>query len=125
VSYLPLGSKVTTAAAGGTQSLSPGNWINSFDVAKLAIRVATYECYHIAVTGAPVGKTLTVYIGARIWDSVPLAGNSGWDPAQPMLLTPADEVFFVWNQAATGTAPVVTMWLRWDPAVQPAPIGGS
>lgn len=122
MSYVPLGSKLRTAAAGDVNSVSPGNWINTFDVAILGAKVAVYECYHIAVTAAPTGKTVTVYIGSRIWDSVPLSGNSGWDPAQPMLLTPTDEVFFAWNQAASGTAPVVTMWLRYDPAFQPGPI---
>jgi len=124
VSYLPLGSKVTTAALGGAQSLSPGNWINSFDIATLGAKVSNYECFHIAVTAAPAGKTLIVYINNRIWDSVLLAGNAGWDPAQPMLLTSSDEVFFVWN-TGSGSPPVITMWLRWDPAVQPAPITGG
>lgn len=66
MSYLPLGSKVTTAALGGAQSLSPGNWINSFDIATLGAKVSNYECFHIAVTAAPAGKTLIVYINNRI-----------------------------------------------------------
>lgn len=124
MSYRPLGSKVQVAKA-DTTGLNTGNWTNAFDVAVLGAKVPTYECHHIAVTAVPSGATLTVFIGSRQWSSILLAGNAEWDPAQPMLLVPTDEVYFCWNRTASGTPPVVTMWLRYDPALGPAPIGGK
>lgn len=122
MSYVGLGSKVTTAKADPT-GLNTGNWTNAFDVGVLGAKVPHYECHHISLTAVPSGATVIVYIGSRIWSSVLLAGNAEWDPAQPMLLTSTDEVYFAWNRAATGTPPIATMWLRYDPALVPATIG--
>lgn len=116
--YRTLGSKVVPAVK-DTTNLNPGNWTNAFDAAVLTVKVPTFECHHIAVTQVPAGATVTVFISTRQWSSVLLAGNSEWDPAQPMLLVPSDEVYFAWNRAATGTPPIVTMWLRYDPAINP------
>lgn len=124
MSYLGLGSKVVTAVA-DTTGLNDGNWTNQFTVAILGAKVAQYECYSITVTQVPANSQVIAYVGTRIRTSAKLFGNSEWDPSQPILLTPTDELFLAWNQPATGLPPIATVWLRYDPAVQPAPIGGA
>jgi hypothetical protein len=122
VSYVGLGSKIATAAIDHT-GLNPGNFTNSFNVAVLGAKVAYYEIYTMTVTGVPVLATVTAFVGTRVRTSALLAGNSEWDPSQPILMTPTDELYLCWN-FATGTPPTATVWLRYDPAIQPVPQGG-
>jgi len=119
MSYITLGSKQVTAAL-DTTGLNSGNWTNAFTLAVLGAKVPYYEIYSISVTSVPVNGSLAAYVNQRIRTSAKLFGNAEWDPSQPILMTPDDELFLAWAQAATGTPPVATVWLRYDPAVQPA-----
>lgn len=121
-SYIGLNSRQTTATADDT-GLNPGNWTNDFGT-DLMPSIAQYEIYHAVVTGAPAGATATITIGTRqISFTAPgFGGGSEWDPAQPPIVMEGQEVYFLWNVAATGTPPVVTLWLRYDPAVPNNPV---
>ena len=119
MSYIDLGRKKVAAGA-DLSGLNPGNWTNAFTHAVLGANVARFECYHISAINVPGLSTLTVYKGTDVWSSVELFGNAEWDPSQPMPLSSDDDVYLCWNQAATGTPPTCWMWLRYDPAIQPA-----
>ena len=119
MSYIELGSREITAAA-DTSGLNPGNWTNAFDQSVLTVKVARYEVYSIVVTQVPSLATVIAYVNTRIRTSALLAGNSEWDPAQPILMAQADELYLCWDLAASGTPPAATVWMRYDPAVQPA-----
>lgn len=121
MSYVPLGSKVVKAVK-DTTGLNPNNWTNVFDVGVLGAKVPVYEVYSIVVTQVPQGATLTAFVGSRQRSAALLAGSAEDDMAQPILMTPTDELFLCWNVAASGTAPVATVWLRYDPALAPPPI---
>lgn len=122
MTYIGLGRKKATAAADLT-GLNTGNLTNVFDHGILAANVARFELYHIAVTNLSQVATVTVYVGADVYSSVPLVGNAEWDPSQPLLLTPDDDVYLCWDLAESVTpAPVATVWLRFDPAAQPADV---
>jgi hypothetical protein len=123
LSYVGIGRKKAVAAADLT-GLNSGNWTNVFDHSVLGAKVPYFECYHISVTNVPALSTLTVFVGIDVFSAVLLAGDSEWDPAQPLPLTPDDDVYLCWNQAASGTPPTATMWLRYDPAINPANPGG-
>lgn len=118
MSYIGLGRKKAVAAADLT-GLNPGNWTNVFDHSVLKANISYFECHHMSAVNVPGISTLTVYVGNDVWSSVELFGSSEWDPSQPLILTPDDDVYLCWNQAATGTPPVCWMWLRYDPAIQP------
>lgn len=118
MSYIDLGRKKVTAAADLT-GLNTGNWTNVFDHATLGANVSQFECYHISAVNVPALATLVVYKGADVWSAVELFGDAEWDPAQPMPLAPADDVYLCWDQPASGTPPLCWMWLRYDPAVNP------
>lgn len=119
MSYVGLGRKKVIAAADQT-GLNPGNWTNVFDRGVLKANVAEFECYHMSVINVPRTSILTVYVQKDVFSSALLIGNAEWDPAQPLPLTPDDDVYLCWNQPATGTPPTAWMWLRYDPAIQPA-----
>lgn len=121
--YLPLPQATVTAAPDST-GRNTGNLTSQFDQVVLNSHVAWYECYHMVVTSVPAGAQATIWIGSKQWGfTFPFSGSE-WDPSQPMLLQDGQEVFFFWSvAAATVPAPVVTMWLRYDPALpgNPAP----
>lgn len=119
MSYIGLGSRDLIAAA-DTTGLNTGNWTNAFSTAVLTSKVAYYEVYSIVATNVPALATVIAYVGSRRRSSAVLAGNSEWDPNQPILMTPSDELYLCWNLAASGTPPDVTVWMRYDPAIQPA-----
>ncbi len=119
MSYISLGRKKVTATA-DTTGLNTGNWTNAYTHAVLGAKVAYFECHHMAVTQLSGIATLTTYVVNDVWSSVVLGGNSEWDPSQPLLLRPDDEVFLCWSLPATGTPPVSYLWLRYDPAIQPS-----
>lgn len=118
MSYIDLGRKKVTAAADLT-GLNAGNWTNVFDHATLGANVPRFECYHMSAVSVPSLATLTVFKGVDVYSAVELFGDAEWDPAQPMPLAPADDVYLCWDQPATGTPPTCWMWLRYDPAINP------
>lgn len=121
--YISLGKKYADAVTDPT-GLNTGNFTNVFDVAKLAARVPYYEIYKAVVTNALPGlPNLTWYQNNTVWSSVQLAGNAEWDPTNPLLMTPADETYFCWSTAfsALTTPPRVTVWMRYDPTINPNP----
>lgn len=121
MSYIGLGRKKVTAAADLT-GLNTGNFTNAFDHGTLTANIAYFECYHFAVTDLAGISPVTVYVGNDPYSSATLSGNAEWDPSQPLLLTPDDDLYLCWGIADTGTAPVVTAWLRYDPEVQPVQV---
>jgi hypothetical protein len=122
MSYISLGRKKAVAAA-DTTGLNEGNWTNAFTHSVLGANVPYFECHHMSAINVPGISVLTAYVTNDVWSSVQLAGNAEWDPAQPLLLRPDDDVYLCWNQPAEGTPPTCWMWLRYDPAINP-PLGG-
>lgn len=120
MSYITLGSREVIAAADST-GLNEGNWTNAFPLATLGAKVAYYEVYSMVVTNVPANGSIVAYVNNRRRTSAKLFGNAEWDPSQPILMTPDDELYLCWTfAAATGTPPDATVWMRYDPAVQPA-----
>lgn len=118
MSYLDLGRRKVIATADLT-GLNAGNWTNVFDHAVIGATVAFFECYHISAVNVPQLSTITAYKGTDVYTTSVLFGDAEWDPAQPLPLTPADDVYLCWDQPATGTPPTCWMWFRYDPAIQP------
>jgi hypothetical protein len=116
VSYIPLGSRAVTAAL-DTTGLNTGNYSNSFTPAVMNTNVSYYEVYHMVVTNVPGGAQATIYINNKVYGFCFPNAGSEWNPAQPIELNPADEIDFCWNLAASGTAPLVTAYLRYDPSI--------
>lgn len=118
MSYISLGSR-TVAAALDTTGLNNGNYSNSFTPAVLNTNVSYYEVYHMVVTSVPGGAQAIIYINNKFYGFCYPNVGSEWNPAQPILMNPADEIDFCWNIAAAGTAPLVTAYLRYDPDINP------
>lgn len=126
--YLPLGPTQPVTAAADQTGQNPGNLTTAFTTAVLAVRVAWYEVYHMVVTGVSGLASAQVMIGTRPWGFTQPFNGSEWDPSQPMLMQDGQEIYFLWNLAATATPPVTTLWLRYDPSLPgnpPPPLPGG
>ena len=111
--YITLGSRPVTAAA-DTTSLNPGGYTANFPASVLQATVPYYEIYSLVVTGLPALSNVTVFLNAKARSTAKLLGNSEWDPNQPMLMADGDDLAVCFS-VGTGTPPVVTAWLRYDP----------
>lgn len=120
MSYIGLGKKKTTAVKDPT-GLNDGNFTNVFDLRVLTAKVPFYEIYKVTVANGFTTTALTWYQNQDVWSSVTLSGGAEWDPVQPLQMTPDDETYFCWAKAFAGniTPPMVTCWLRFDPAINP------
>lgn len=116
MAYVGLGSRMRAAALDQT-GFNTGNWTTAFTADVLGVNVPFFQIYHAIVEGVPAGTNAVVKIGIRSFSYTNPDQGSEWDPVQPPLLTPGQDVFFLWSTPATGEAPVTTIWLRYDTAV--------
>ena len=118
MSYIGLGARTVTAKA-DTTGFNGGNYTCSFPDSVLDVALPYFEIYHIVVQNVPVGANAKININNQSWGfTYPLFGAE-WNPPQPMQLSHGDQLDFLWSIAATGQAPIVTVWLRYDPVLQP------
>lgn len=145
-SYVGLGSRYLVSALDQT-GLNTGNLTTAFTSGVLNIDVASYELYHIVISSVPSGASANLYIGARKWGFTNPNSGTEWDPTQPMLLNPGQDLYFLWNIAyitpanildqagnpildqagnnikdqgqvlASSSRPQVTCWFRYDPSL--------
>lgn len=122
--YATLASRRIVAAPDQT-GFNDGNWTNAFTVADLP-QVAQYEVYRGIVTSAPAGASAIIQVGMQpvSFTAPGTGGGSEWDPNQAPIMLKGQEMYFLWNAAAAGTPPAVTLWFRYDTQL-PANIGGS
>jgi hypothetical protein len=115
MTYTSLGPRTLV----GTPDLTgnnAGNWTVQFspDIIALSTQIPVFEVYHIAVKGAP-GSSFTVSVDINLWDAVPQGFLNSWDPAEPLLLTQGNTLYFYYSDPITdGTPPTVTIWLRYN-----------
>jgi hypothetical protein len=126
VSYVGLGPRMKVGAADTTGN-NKGNWTVEFTPADIAIstQIPSFEVYKMTVQGAS-GSSLTVFVDLYQWDSTLLASLNSWDPAQPLILQQGQTIYFYYSDLASdGDPPTVTIWLRYDPAIQSGIFGTS
>lgn len=115
MAYVRLGPRPKTAAPDTTGN-NAGKYTTAYTQGDLAITVPYFEVYQIGVTGG-LGSEFQVFINTQLWNAVPTGFQNSYDPSQPIILEPGDELFFYWNLAVSGnTPPQTTLWLRADTA---------
>jgi hypothetical protein len=115
-----LGSRQVTATLDQT-GLNTGNWTVQLTDQILNSNVDPYEIYHFFVStvtqlqwsATPAVGQFQVWVNNVPWDNQPYSANNSWDPSQPLLLHPGDEVDFFFS-FGTGNPPIVTAWLRYN-----------
>jgi len=112
--YIGLGSRRVVAAADQTR-LNTGNLTSAFTPAVIDINVPYYELYKIMVQNVPIGFAASVMINNKLFSYTMPVQGSEWDPSQPMLLNPTDELDLLWTIPTSNTTlPVCTAWFRFD-----------
>lgn len=117
MAYVGLGSRLVTAALDQT-GLNPGNYTTAFTPAVLNIHVPYYELYKMIVQTVPLGFSATCVIDTKQFSfTLPLSGSE-WDPSQPMLMIPSNELDLLWNiPVPNALIPVCTAWFRFDASI--------
>jgi hypothetical protein len=115
--YFPLGGRPVTAVPDMT-GRNPGNWTAMLDGKLINVSHPVYELYHWFIqspTLAGVPTTATVLINLYQWDVTLVGQANSWDPAQPLLMTPGDTLYVMFNVPTTMTpAPTVVGWFRYQ-----------
>jgi hypothetical protein len=107
-----LGPRTAAGVLDPNNPVGAGNWTVTFPPNIIAVQVPQFEVYHIVLSGP--GGYLEIYRNSDWWDTTLLASRNSWDPEQPLLLRQADTLYFYWS-VASGSAPMVTLWLRYTP----------
>ena len=117
MTYAGLGYRPVTGVA-DTTGMNGGNYTCQFDPAVVNANVPYFEAYHFYVTAPALSATSTtvqIALNTGKWDYNLIAQANAWDPAQPMIMTPGDTLYFYFNVPTSITpAPVVTVWFRYD-----------
>jgi hypothetical protein len=115
--YIGLGSRRVVAATDLT-GLNPGNLTSAFTPAVIDINVPFFELYKIMVVNVPIGFAASVVIDNKLFSYTMPVSGSEWDPAQPMLLIPSNELDLLWTiPVANTTIPICTAWFRFDSSI--------
>ncbi len=107
-----LGSTFKIATLAPTGHPNAGNWICEFSPKDLGVSQSKFQCYHIVVSGGPIGSKFTVYQNNNLYDSVFPGWDTSWDPNNPMKLANGDTVSFWWNANTVNSA--ATVWLYFE-----------
>ena len=117
--YAGLGYRPVKAVP-DTTGMNQSNWTASFPPEVINANVPYFELYHFYVQSPLVNAqqpAIQVALNQGLWDFNQQGGGNGWDPAQPMLMTPGDTLYFYFSVPTSVTpAPVVTAWFRYDTA---------
>jgi hypothetical protein len=115
--YIGLGSRRVVAAPDLT-GLNPGNFTCAFTPAIINVNVPYFEVYKMIVENVPIGFSATCVIDTKHFSFTLPNQGSEWDPSQPMLLIPANELDLLWNiPTSNTTVPICTAWFRFDTSV--------
>lgn len=109
-----LGSRGPVTGKLDVTGLNPGNWTVQFPPSVINVNIPNFEVYKIIVSGA-ANTTFNVFVDGKLWDVGIYGTLNSWDPQQPLIMRPGEELDFCYSDAATdGTPPVVTIWLRYN-----------
>ena len=76
--------------------------------------LTNFELYKLTIDG-PVGFGMSVYVDNKKWSHTSQGWQNEWDPAQPLIMTSGQVLYFFWGAPVTATpVPTVSAWFRHD-----------
>lgn len=119
MSYIPLGTRGPLTGKVDNSGHNPGNWTVAFTPDLLTVQVSYFEVYKMVVSGA-LTSTFNVFVDLMLWDTAVYGAQNAWDPNQPLVMKPGETLYFCYSDSVSDlTPPVATIWLRYDPDIQP------
>lgn len=115
MAYIGLGSVPVVASLIDPTGRNTGKWTAVMDSGKMAIKHPYFQMYHLTLKDGPNGSTCQIWLNNNFYDITPNGYLNSWDPNQPLEMQPGDNLYFYWSKA-TGTAPTVTAYFRYDSA---------
>lgn len=120
MAYASLGARPVVATPDTTGN-NEGNWTAMCDNSVIGANVPYFELYHLYIKSPVLSAAQTsaqVMLNTNFWDATLVAQLNSWDPSQPMLLTPGDTIYILFDVPTSQTpAPIVTCWFRYDIAI--------
>lgn len=117
MSYVTLGKRGKITGVKDPTGLNQGNWTIVFSPDIINVNLSQFEVYKMIVTGA-ANTTFDVYVDNSQWDTAVYGTRNSWDPMQPLIMRPGENLYFLYSDPVTdGTPPTATIWLRYDPSV--------
>jgi hypothetical protein len=115
--YIGLGSRRVVSSTDRTGQ-NTGNYTAAFTPNVININVPYFELYKMIVENVPIGFSATCVIDAKKFSFTLPNQGSEWDPSQPMLLIPGNELDLLWNiPVPNASIPIVTAWFRFDNSI--------
>ena len=114
-SYVDLGTPGPNTAGPDQTGRNTGNLTNQLTGSFINITIAQFEAYHAVVYNVPLGAAATVFWNSRPYSFTQPFSGSEWDPVNPLLMRPGDEIAFLWNVVSTTRPlPIVVVFFRYD-----------
>lgn len=116
--YVTLGARPKVGVP-DTTGQNTGNWTVSLEPADIGVTVSTFEMYHMFISAPTLAadqqSSARVMLNQYFWDATLIAQLNSWDPSQPMLLTPGDTIYVLFDvPTEMTTPPTVTCWFRYQ-----------
>lgn len=116
MTLVTLGSRGPVKGAKDTTNFNPNNWTVAFTPDIINVNVSQFEVYKMVVKGA-ANTTFNVYVDNFLWDVGIYGTLNSWDPVQPLILRPGQNLYFAYSDPTSdNTPPTCTIWLRYDTA---------
>lgn len=113
--YMTLGSR-PVKAVNDTTGMNSGNYTCVFDDSVINASTPVFEMYHMyleAPSLVGMSTTAKVVLNTGSWDATLLGQLNSWDPSQPMLMTPGDTLYILFNvPVPNAKVPIATAWFR-------------
>jgi hypothetical protein len=119
MSFITLGSRGPLKGAADNTGMNSGNWTVAFTPDLINVNVSQFEIYKMTVLCAkPTLVTFDVFVDTFKWDTGVYGNRNSWDPSQPLIMRPGQTLAFLYsNPVSDNFPPVVTIWMRYDPAI--------
>ncbi len=110
---------VMLKATADTSGRNAGNWSAIFSQSLYRINVPLFELSHASITNASAGAFVELLVGTDVYGGTAINSQQGiieYDPTNPPIIVPGQDISFLFGNSPTGTvpAPTVTAFFRFD-----------
>jgi hypothetical protein len=117
MAYIPLGARPATGVP-DTTGQNTGNWTCTLDHSMIGVSQPVFELYHLYIESPALAGQFTtakVLLNVYKWDVTLIGQANSWDPSQPLLMTPGDDLHVIFNvPTSTTPPPTIVGWFRYQ-----------
>lgn len=105
-----------TVAVADTTGNNAGNYTATFDPNLINVKWTKFEVYKMIVVNAKASGLVgwNIFIGIHQYEGFQSQGTATWSDPTPMPVDSGENIYFYFDLAQTGVAPIVTLWIQVD-----------